>query len=311
MVQRTCSLEECEKPVRARGWCKMHYQRWVRHGAADYKKLLAKDQVCKIRSCERTVGDHGGRGWCSKHYSAWADHGDPEYERLYANEKQCEVSDCPKHQKCRGLCAMHYSRWQRSGSTDKPQRKTRKCEISDCGNKHMGLGYCEKHYLKLKAHGNPLGGRTNHTSPEDSFSARTERQGNCVVWLGAKGPEGYGTIIEKGSRTPVHRYAWERQKGPIPDGYLIDHKCFNPSCVNIEHLRIATKAQNNSNKSGPYRSNKSSGTRNVYQNRKSWMVMVQKNGESNYYGSYPTKSEAAVVAEQARKELFGLFAGKG
>lgn len=28
----TCSVEGCEKPVRARGWCGRHYVRWLKHG---------------------------------------------------------------------------------------------------------------------------------------------------------------------------------------------------------------------------------------------------------------------------------------
>lgn len=27
-----CSIDGCEKPVRARGWCEMHHGRWRRHG---------------------------------------------------------------------------------------------------------------------------------------------------------------------------------------------------------------------------------------------------------------------------------------
>lgn len=34
MPKRRCSIEGCERPSRCRGWCKMHYTRWVRHGEA-------------------------------------------------------------------------------------------------------------------------------------------------------------------------------------------------------------------------------------------------------------------------------------
>lgn len=30
---RICSIDDCEKPVNSRGWCKMHYRRWQRHGS--------------------------------------------------------------------------------------------------------------------------------------------------------------------------------------------------------------------------------------------------------------------------------------
>lgn len=32
MAKRTCSIDECEGPVWARGWCSKHYYRWIRHG---------------------------------------------------------------------------------------------------------------------------------------------------------------------------------------------------------------------------------------------------------------------------------------
>ena len=31
-ITRRCSVENCNKPAHARGWCGLHYQRWKRHG---------------------------------------------------------------------------------------------------------------------------------------------------------------------------------------------------------------------------------------------------------------------------------------
>lgn len=28
----TCSIEGCDKPTKARGWCNAHWKRWIRHG---------------------------------------------------------------------------------------------------------------------------------------------------------------------------------------------------------------------------------------------------------------------------------------
>ena len=33
-----------------------------------------------------------------------------------------------------------------------------------------------------------------------------------------------------------HRYMWEREHGPIPEGYEINHLCKNRACFNIDHL---------------------------------------------------------------------------
>lgn len=32
MNQPTCLIDNCKNPVRARGWCSLHYQRWVKFG---------------------------------------------------------------------------------------------------------------------------------------------------------------------------------------------------------------------------------------------------------------------------------------
>ena len=45
MAQRTCSVEDCEKPTRSSGaeWCAMHYHRWYRHG--DVNRVATKGGV--------------------------------------------------------------------------------------------------------------------------------------------------------------------------------------------------------------------------------------------------------------------------
>lgn len=32
MAYRTCSIDDCEKPARVRGWCRTHYGRWQKNG---------------------------------------------------------------------------------------------------------------------------------------------------------------------------------------------------------------------------------------------------------------------------------------
>lgn len=109
----------------------------------------------------------------------------------------------------------------------------------------------------------------------------------------------------------AHRYAWERVNGAIPEGKVVDHICHTPTCVNVRHLRLSSHTQNMWNLSGPSNNNQSSGVRNVYRAGKRWGVQVKKNGVLHWFGTYATVEEAAVVAEQARLDLFGEFAGRG
>ena len=185
------------------------------------------------------------------------------------------------------------------------------CTIDGCTGRHKALGYCNKHYLRLRTHGDPLKTeRIRTNSSEESFALRTEWQGDCLTWTGSKDPKGYGRIQVARGRGKAHRYAWERVNGPIPSGMHVDHICHNPSCVNIRHLRLATAAHNNWNRKGP-ETRSTSGFRNVHRQDDRWKVVVMKHGISNYFGIYDTPEEAAEVAEQARRELFGEFAGRG
>jgi len=56
---------------------------------------------------------------------------------------------------------------------------------------------------------------------------------------------GYGHISSgRSARFKVHRVVWGLSNGPIPEGMCVCHKCDNPSCCNIDHLFLGTKADN-------------------------------------------------------------------
>jgi hypothetical protein len=42
--KRTCSVEGCERPSRCRGWCTMHYQRWLKWGETAHRDWGARSQ---------------------------------------------------------------------------------------------------------------------------------------------------------------------------------------------------------------------------------------------------------------------------
>lgn len=41
-----------------------------------------------------------------------------------------------------------------------------------------------------------------------------------------------------------HRFAYEAQVGPIPDGMVIDHLCKNRACQNARHMEPVTNRAN-------------------------------------------------------------------
>ena len=64
----------------------------------------------------------------------------------------------------------------------------------------------------------------------------------CRVYRGGKIGAGYGWLGRH--RRLLHRWVWEQVYGPIPAGQVILHRCDNPPCFRLDHLRVGTKAEN-------------------------------------------------------------------
>ena len=77
----------------------------------------------------------------------------------------------------------------------------------------------------------------------------------CQNWTGSLTPDGYGRI----GKGLAHRIAYAASNGPIPQGMTVDHLCFNPACVNPEHLRLLTNQENARNQRSASKTHCSSG----------------------------------------------------
>lgn len=132
MAKRICSVEGCERPHHARGFCQMHVNRVMRHGDPGAVGATRHRQppTCSIDGCPR---DTVALGWCFMHYKrARQNGGDPgPAESRRSRGRTCSVVDCDREARGRGLCHTHYSRWRRTGTTDDPSPQARRYFTGD------------------------------------------------------------------------------------------------------------------------------------------------------------------------------------
>lgn len=91
-----------------------------------------------------------------------------------------------------------------------------------------------------------------HTNPAlfEKFIARVGG-GPCWEWTGWVAKNGYGylwfgkKVGGVGSWACAHRVSYEFSKGPIRDGFDIDHLCRNTRCVRPDHLEAVPPRTNN------------------------------------------------------------------
>lgn len=67
----------------------------------------------------------------------------------------------------------------------------------------------------------------------------------CLLWTGGANRYGRGYFQMTSRESYIApRAAWTIERGPIPDGLCVLHRCDQPACVRIDHLFLGTQADN-------------------------------------------------------------------
>ena len=140
---RACSVDGCDRPQRARGWCYMHWERWKTRGDPGQPEPLRmkNPEVCIEPACNRKPA---ARGWCKDHYQRWSRHGDPNqqvYRPRGTPPPPCSVVGCERPGESKSMCKLHYERFRRTGD---PGPADVKIAAKGSGSWYLHQGYLRR-----------------------------------------------------------------------------------------------------------------------------------------------------------------------
>lgn len=116
----------------------------------------------------------------------------------------------------------------------------RVCSVEGCARLYKCRGWCGTHYARWLRHGHIDSTRISG-SVSDYYTPTAHHE--CWPWRGSFNSHGYGRY----GATPAkmaHRLVYERHRGHIPDGLVLDHLCRNTACVNPWHLEPVEQVVN-------------------------------------------------------------------
>ena len=146
------------------------------------------------------------------------------------------------------------------------------------------------------------------SDPKSRFWPKVEKTDTCWNWTAYKDSHGYGRF-GLGSRAAgvgmAHRFSWELENGPVPEGLDLDHICHNHACVRPSHLRAVDRKRNMENLAGAYSTSKS-GIRGVSWDKRRGLfrATLTHNYKHITVGRYETAEEAAQATQAKRLETF-------
>jgi hypothetical protein len=129
----------------------------------------------------------------------------------------------------------------------------------------------------------------------ERIAARAVKDGECLVWTGSKlGKHQYGGLKVGKTMLYVHRLSYMINCGEIPEGMVVMHKCDRPQCLNPDHLRLGTQAENIADMHQKNRNTRLRGERNG----RAMLTLQQVLEIRSRYKFYCRKNGSRAMAEE-------------
>lgn len=150
MSQRICALPECERPHYGKGYCRLHWRRFVEHGSPTWTPPRQLD-ACEIPDCNRQPI---ARNLCHRHYLKWRKYGDPLADHS-RQRKFCCIEGCVSPVHGHSYCFLHYQRWKKHDDPVWQPPRYSECVVDGCGGMPRSAlaTLCEAHYMRLRRNG--------------------------------------------------------------------------------------------------------------------------------------------------------------
>ena len=115
-----CSIDGCDRPHAARGYCDAHHSRWLDTGDPQPDRPIKKLASNAGKKCQRNGCSRGAtrKGLCHSCY---------QMSSAKRNPRRCSVKNCGRPHYGHGLCQPHLARLRATGDVqaDRPFKTER------------------------------------------------------------------------------------------------------------------------------------------------------------------------------------------